>query len=170
MKLPTSVILGLIGGIILCLAWYLTANAIGFYEVNVFIYVYIFKLVLILIGTFLSAYLLKRKNKGFLEFKSALQTGMMYCLVFAVVIAIFNYFYYKFITPDTIDFYLAEAKRYAETTAKLTGEELTKFLDAERGRFGSFTLVPPILFWGLIMSLISGLIFQKKNPASFGAN
>lgn len=170
MKLPISVTLGLIAGLIVSAAWYIIAKSLGFYSVNVYIYVYFVKLALILIGVLLSVYLVKRRNKGFLEFKSALQTGMIYCLVFAVIIALFNYVYYTFITPDTVDFFVSEAKRYGETTLKLQGESLQKLMDSEKARLGSFTVIPPILFWGLVISLLAGLIFQKKNPFVFGEN
>ena len=170
MRFPISVALGLIAGIILSIGWYAMANSIGFYSVQVFINVYILKLCLIIAGVFASVFIVKRRNNGFLEFKTALQTGMLYCLVFAVIAAIFNYIYYTYITPDTIDFFVAEAKRYAESQGKIEGEKLTKFLDAERRGFGSFAVIPPVLFWGLIASLIAGLIFQKKDPHAFSAN
>lgn len=170
MKLPISITLGLVAGLILSVTWFALAKSIGFYSINVYVYVYIAKLALILLGVLLSVYLVKRKQQGFLEFKTALQTGMLYCLVFAVIVALFNYVYYTFITPDTVDFFVAEARKYGETTLKLKGEELSKLMDAERARLGSFTVIPPILFWGLVISLLSGLIFQKKNPATFSAN
>jgi hypothetical protein len=170
MKFPISIALGLVAGLILSVAWYLMAKSLGFYSVQVFIDVYILKLCLIIAGVFISVFIVKRRNKSFLEFKTALQTGMLYCLVFAVIAGIFNFIYYKYITPDTIDYFVAEAKKYAEGTGKIKGEDLTKFLDAEKGRFSSFATIPPILFWGLIVSLISGLIFQKKDPHTFSAN
>jgi hypothetical protein len=170
MKLPISITLGIIAGAILCLSWFLLAKSLGFYSIDVYIYVYGVKLALILIGVFLSVYLVKRNNHGFLEFKSALQTGMLYCLVLAVIVSLFNYIYYTFITPDTVDYFVAEAKKYGETTLKLEGEQLQKLMDAERSRLGSFTVIPPILFWGLVISLLAGLIFQKKDPHKFSAN
>lgn len=169
-KIPSSIIIGIIAGLLVSIAWFALSKSLGYYSVNLFIYVYFLKLLFILFGVLVSVYLMKRKNGGFMEFKTALQTGMLYCLALAVVLAIFNAFYYKFIAPDTIDFFLAEAKKYAETTAKLTGEELEKFLDAEKGRFGSFAVIPPILFWGLIMSLIAGLLFRKKDPNAANLN
>ncbi|MCW3102108.1 MAG: hypothetical protein JWO09_548 [Bacteroidetes bacterium] len=170
MRFPISVALGLLAGLILSIGWYAMGKSIGFYSVQVFINVYILKLCLIIAGVFISVYLVKRRNNGFLEFKTALQTGMLYCLVFAVIAAIFNYIYYTYITPDTIDYFVAEAKKYAEGMGNIKGDDLTKFLDAERSRFGSFAAIPPILFWGLIVSLIAGLIFQKKDPHAFSAN
>lgn len=169
-KIPTSIIIGIIAGIIVSATWFALSKSLGIYSVKLFIYVYFLKLLFILFGVLVSVYLMKRKNQGFLEFKTALQTGVLYCLVLAVVLAIFNAIYYKFIAPDTIDYFVSEAKKYAETTAKLTGEELDKFLDAERGRFGSFAVIPPILFWGLIMSLIAGLLFRKKDPNAVNLN
>jgi hypothetical protein len=170
MRLPVSVMLGLIAGLIFSATWYAMAKTMGFYSVNVYVNVNILIIALILVGVLLSVFIEKKRNKGFLEFKSALRTGMVYCLVFAILASLFNYIYYKFITPDTIDYFVADAKKYAETVAKIKAEDLPKYLDAERARFGSFKLVPSILFWGLITSLVSGVIFQKKNPYNFGEN
>lgn len=170
MKLPISVLSGFIAGLLFAATWYIMARTMGFYSINVYVYVNILIIGLILLGVLTSVFIEKRRNKGFMEFKTALRTGMLYCLVFAILVSIFNYIYYTFITPDTIDYFVADAKRYAETVAKIKPEELSKYLDAERARFGSFKLVPPILFWGLIVSLISGVIFQKKNPYVFGEN
>lgn len=171
MKLHISIILGLIAGLIFSLSWYLMARSIGFYSVDVYIYIYFVKLGLILIGVFLSVILIKRKNGGFLEFKSALQTGMIYAVVFAVVVALFNFIYYRYISPDTLDFFVAEARKHGETVLKLKDADLTKFMDAERTRLDSFTvIILPILFWGLILSLLAGAILQKKKAVLIHEN
>jgi hypothetical protein len=171
MKLHISIILGLIAGLIFSVAWYLLARSIGFYSVSVYIYTYFVKLGLILIGVFLSVLLVKRKNAGFLEFKTALQTGMIYAVVFAVVVALFNFIYYRYISPDTLDYFVSEARKHGETVLKLKDADLTKFMDAERTRLDSFTvIILPILFWGLIISLLAGAILQKKKAVLIHEN
>jgi hypothetical protein len=92
-----------------------------------------------------------------------LRKGMFYSLIVAVIIATFNYIYYTYITPDTIDYFLSEAKK-AAVAHDLKGDDLQKFLDGERNNFTSFKLVPPVFFFGLISSLLAGAIFSKKNP------
>lgn len=105
MKISITIKLGIIFGIVTSLAWYLLAIKIGFYSINVYLYRYFFILGFLLTGIFLSVFLEKKNNKGFIAFKEALKTGMTYALVLAIVVAIFNYFYHAFITPDTIDFF-----------------------------------------------------------------
>lgn len=170
MKLPISITAGVLAGIIFSATWYAMAKSMGFYSVNVYVYVNFMIIGLILLGVFSTVLLVKRSNKGFLEFKTALKTGMLYCLVFAILASLFNYIYYKYITPDTIDYFVADAKRYGETIGKVKAEDMSNYLAAERARFGSFKLVPSILFWGLVVSLVAGITCQKKDPYAFGEN
>lgn len=171
MKIGINVKLGVIAGIICCAAWYGFAKKLGFYSVNVYIYRNYVTLALLVLGIFLSVYFTKRNNQGFLEFKACLKTGVLYSVVLAVIIAIFNYFYYTYITPDTIDYFLSEAKT-AAIAHNFKEADIPAFLEAERSNFSSFKLIPPVIFFGLISSLLSGAIFQKKNPntISFSEN
>ncbi|MBL0328952.1 MAG: DUF4199 domain-containing protein [Bacteroidetes bacterium] len=164
MKIGISVKLGIIAGLINCIAWYAFAKSLGFYSVEVYIYRNYVTLGVLITGIFLTIFLTKKGNQGFLEFSEGLKAGVLYSLMLAVVIGIFNYLYFKFITPDTIDFFLSEAKK-SEFAKTLTGDELNKFLVEERSTFNSFKLVPPILFFGLISSLLASAIFRRKNPA-----
>jgi hypothetical protein len=146
------------------------AKSMGFYEINVYLYRNFLTFGLIVTGVFLSVFITKRNNNGFIEFKEALKTGMLYCLVFAVIISVFNHIYYKYITPDTIDYFLNEAKTAMLSDSKIKPEEYSKYLESVRENYGSLRLIPPVLFWGLIVSLLSGAALQKKNPHSFSAN
>jgi hypothetical protein len=56
------------------------------------------------------------------------------------------------------------------TADKVKPEDFQKYLDSVRSNYGSFRLVPPVLFWGLIISLISGALLQKKPPVTFSEN
>jgi hypothetical protein len=170
MKFPISMTLGAIAGVIFSITWFLMAKSMGFYSINVYIYRNIITFGLIVLGVFLSVFLVKRQNLGFIEFKEALKNGMWYCIVFGVIVAIFNHIYYKYITPDTIDYFLSEAKKAMLEDTKLKPEDYPKYMDSVRENYGSLRLIPPILFWGLIISLLSGAILQKKNPHSFSAN
>jgi hypothetical protein len=169
MRLPISLTIGLVAGLIFSASWYAMAKSMGFYSVEVYLYRNYLAFVLIFLGVLLSVFLTKRKGKGFLQFKDALRTGMIFSVVFAVTIALFNYVYYTFITPDTIDYFLSEAKKQM-TEDKVKPEDFPKFLDSVRSNYGSFRLVPPVLFWGLIISLLSGALLQKKNPVTFSEN
>jgi len=77
-------------------------------------------------------------------------------------LAIFNYIYYTVITPDTIDYFLSEAKKSFLANEKIKSADIPKYLEAERENFSSFKLIPPILFFGILSSLLAGLALQKK--------
>jgi hypothetical protein len=163
MKIGINIKLGIAAGIINCIAWYAFAKSLGFYTIDVYIYRNFITLAVLVLGVFLSVYLTKRNNQGFMEFKEGLKTGVLYSIVLAIILACFNYIYYTFITPDTIEYFLSEARKSA-MSHNLKELEITNFLDEERSNFNSFKLVPPVLFFGLISSLLAGLVFQKRNP------
>lgn len=165
MKIGINVKLGILAGVLNCAAWYGFAKSMGFYAVEVYVYRNYVTLAVLIIGIFLSVFLTKRGKQGFIEFKEALKTGVLYSLILAIVLALFNYTYYKFITPDTIDFFISEA-RNSDYAKNMSTSDLSKFLAEERSNFSSFKLIPPIIFFGIISSLIAGAIFQKKNPAN----
>ncbi len=170
MKLGIQIKLGIIAGLINCLAWFAFAKKLGFYAVEVYIYRNYVTLAVLILGVFLSVFLTKQNQQGFLEFKEGLKTGLLYSVTLALVLAGFNYIYYTYITPDTIEYFLSEAKKSA-IAHHLKEIEITKFLAEERSNFSSTKLVPPIIFFGLISSLLAGAIFQKKTtPLPFSRN
>ncbi|MCW3085439.1 MAG: hypothetical protein JWP12_2805 [Bacteroidetes bacterium] len=170
MKASKIISIGAAAGIIFSMTWYLMARTMGFYSVNVYVYRNILAFALIIIGVILSIFLTKRGNGGLLEFKEAMKAGMLYSLILASIVALFNYFYYTFITPDTIDYFLNEAKTVVMADKKILPADYPQYLDAVRANYGSFRLIPPILFWGLIVSLITGALLNKKPPHTFSEN
>lgn len=170
MKFPISITLGIIAGLIFSVSWYMMAGSMGFNNINVYLYRNFIAFGLIIIGVSLSILLVKMRNKGFIEFKEALKTGMLYCIILSIIVAAFNYIYYKYITPDTIEYFLSEARKAMPTDKNLKPEDYPKYLESVRENYGSLRLIPPVLFWGLIISLLSGAIFQKKNPHTFSVN
>ena len=129
MKVSLTVILGVVAGVINSIAWYAFAKKIGFYERDVYVYNNIVAFILLISGVVLSVYFKKRSDNGFLEFKEALKTGLLYSLVFATVLAIFNYIYYTIITPDTIDYFISEAKKYVVNDTRIKKENIPKYLE-----------------------------------------
>jgi hypothetical protein len=169
MKIAISIKLGIVAGLINCLAWFAFAKKLGFYSIDVYVYRNYVTLAVLVLGVFLSVYLTKKNKQGVLEFKEGLKAGVLYSLILATVLAIFNYFYYNYITPDTIDYFLSEAKK-AAIAHKLSNMEIAKFLSEEKGNFSSFKLIPPVIFFGLISSLLGSAIFQKKSSGNYNAN
>ena len=164
MKISLSLKLGIVIGIINCIVWYAIAKQLGFYSDQVYRLRNFITLGVLVVGIFLSVFFTRKGNNGHIEFKNALKAGMVFSLMVAITLAIFNYIYYTFITPDTIDYFLSEAKKSA-IAHNIKPEEIQKFLDAEKDNLGSFRLVPPLLFYGLIISLLAGAVMQKKDPA-----
>jgi hypothetical protein len=162
MKLSAAIKFAFIFGLLACVVWYALAVKVGFYAVEVYLYRYLVFLGALLVGIPLSIFLHKRQHGGYLQFKEALKEGMLFAFVFAFVIALFNHIYHAHIATDAIDYFLSEAKKAALAHGQKI-EDIPKILDAEKSNFSSFRLIPSILFEGLIISLLSGAIFQKPN-------
>lgn len=169
MKISLNVKLGVLAGIMNCLVWYAVAKQLGFYSIEVYVIRNFVTLGLLATGIFTTVYMARKNNNGFLEFNTALKAGVVYSLLLALTLAIFNYVYYAYITPDTIDYFLSEVKKDA-IAHHVKDADIHKFLEAEKGNFSSYKLIPPILFFGLVISLLAGAIFQKKDPNSVSAS
>ena len=117
MKSSSIAILGLAAGIINCIAWYLISKRLTYYEVaSVENYSTLVTFFLLFIGISFCVLTRRKHNKGFIPFKEAFQSGLLFTLIIALVLAIFSYIYYKFLAPDAIDFYVSEAKKYLPQT------------------------------------------------------
>ena len=169
MKIGINVKLGIAAGIINCIAWYLIARSENYYSFNVEQYRYYITLLLLLIGIPTSTYLERKANSGFIEFKEALKCGVLYSIILALIIALFNYSYYKFIVPDAIDYFVSETRKSMEA-AKIKEEDIVKNLEFVSSYFGSFRAFMQTMIIGLLMSLATSAILRKKNPQLFQAN
>lgn len=127
-------------------------------------------LLILLIGISVSVFFERKKNGGFIEFKDALKCGVLYSVLLSLILAVFNYFYYTFLVPDAVDFFVSEAKK-SMVEGKLKEESIAKSLEVVKSYFGSFRMLMSTLIMGIILSLIAGGIFRKKNPFTpFSAN
>ncbi|MDQ3047616.1 MAG: DUF4199 domain-containing protein [Bacteroidota bacterium] len=165
MKISWSIKLGIIAGILNCIAWYLYARSMNYYSFEVDRYRYYTTLLCLLAGIFSSIYLEKRSNGGFIEYKNAAKSGILFTLVLSISLAIFNYVYYSVLVPDLVDYFLSEEKK-AMLDLKLDGEIIAKNQEMLRSYFGSFRMFMSTLIIGVIISLVAAAVLRKKNPVA----
>ena len=170
MKINLGIKLGIVAGIINCVAWYVIAKSLGYYSLNIGQYLYFTTLLLLLFGIAVSIYF-ERKNKGgFIDFKEAAKSGLLYSLVLSLILAGFNYVYYKFIIPDAISFFVSEEKN-AWLAHNKTLEETNKYLaEYYIPSYGPFHILMTTLILGIILSLIISAVLRRKNPHPFSEN
>lgn len=169
MKISLNIKLGIAAGIINCIAWYGIAKSLNYYSFGIEQYRYYVTLLLLLVGISISIYY-ERKNKGgFIKFKEAAKSGILYSLIISSIIAIFSYTYYTYIVPDAIDYFVSEAKK-SMIVGKVKEEEIPKNIDLVKSYFGTFRMFMSTLILGVILSLIAGGLLRKKNPHPFSEN
>lgn len=103
---------------------------------------------------------------GIMSFSKAFGTGMLLALAVAVMFALFNFIFYSFISPDTLD----EARRMAETSMQEQGKTQEEIDMAMKITGFMFTpvgiLLTTIIFYplfGLLLSLLASLFTQRNN-------
>lgn len=103
---------------------------------------------------------------GIMSFSKAFGTGMLLALAVAVMFALFNFIFYSFISPDTLD----EARRMAETSMQEQGKtqeeidmamKITGFMFTPVGILLSTIIFYPL--FGLLLSLLASLFTQRNN-------
>lgn len=101
-----------------------------------------------------------------MSFSKAFGTGMLLALAVAVMFAVFNFIFYSFISPDTLD----EARRMAETSMQEQGKTQEEIDMAMKITGFMFTpvgiLLTTIIFYplfGLLLSLLASLFTQRNN-------
>ncbi len=109
-----------------------------------------------------------KENGGAVSLGKALGIGMLIALFAAAGVALFDYLYTTQINPDFVTEYLAQSLENMEKTLspeefKIKSAELTKQM-TEYGGSGlmAFLMFASVIIIGFIMSLISGLILQRK--------
>ncbi len=164
MKLSLNVKLGIVAGLINCIAWYAFARIFGYYTIAVDQYRYYVTLLLLLTGIFISIYFERKNLNGYIHFKEGLKTGFLYTIVLALFLGVFNFLYYKFIAVDAIDYFLNEARKTMQE-GKVKEEDIGKNLEVIRSYFGAFRMFMSTVIMGVILSLLSSAIFRRKAPA-----
>ncbi|NNK40592.1 MAG: DUF4199 domain-containing protein [Winogradskyella sp.] len=108
----------------------------------------------------------KHANGGLLSVGKAIKVGLAIALVGGLLSAIYSYVHYSFIYPEFIDMTKEAAYEQMMTqNPNLTDEQANQAMEMQ-GMFmnpGFFSLMSILssLFFGLIISLIAGLIMRK---------
>jgi hypothetical protein len=108
-------------------------------------------------------------NDGKVSFGKALAIGMLIALFSGIGVAIFDYIYTTQINPDFVTDYLNHSIKKMEAT--LSPEELKvkraaltqQMEDYGSPGFMAFMMFTSVILLGFMISLISGLILQRKN-------
>jgi len=111
----------------------------------------------------------KNGNSGYMSFKEALKVGVGIAITGALIAAVYNFIFLTFIEPGLVD-QIVEKQREAmiEQSPNMTDAQIEQGL-AMASNFArpwvqsSFQIVGGI-FFGFIISLISGLVLKKENP------
>ena len=165
MKLSLNVKLGIAAGLINCIVWYVSARTLGYYSLAIYSYKFYTTLILLLSGVFFSIYFERKSQQGFIEFKPAMKTGVLYTLVFSAILSTFSFIYHKLIVPDAIDFFVSE-ERKAWLANNRTLEEVNKYLvEYYIPTFGAFHTLMTTLIWGILLCIFSSAILRKKSTA-----
>lgn len=107
-------------------------------------------------------------NAGKVSLGKAIKIGMLIALFSAVGVAVFDYIYTSQINPDFASEYLEYSVKKMEETlsaeeVKLKTAELTQQMeDYGSPSFMALMMFVSVMILGFIISLISGLILQRK--------
>ncbi len=164
MKIGINVKLGIAGGIINCAVWYFVAKSLGFYSLDIYSYKFYTTLLLLFFGIFTSIYFERKSSQGFIDFKQALKTGILYGLILSLTLFVFTFLYHKYIVPDAVEFFASE-ERKAWLAHDRTLEDVNKYLvEYYIPTFGAFHTLMTSVVWGILISLLASAIFRRKNP------
>jgi len=112
----------------------------------------------------------KEKNRNYLSIKEAIKVGLAIAVIGGLLGAIYAYIHYSFIQPEFIE--AIREKAYLDMTTQnpnMTEEQLetgNKMMEIFTSPFFMATMVLLFtLFFGLIISLITGAIMKKDDPS-----
>jgi hypothetical protein len=111
----------------------------------------------------------KNENGGFLSVGEAIKVGLAISLISGIIVAIYNYIFVTVIEPEYVTQLLefTEEKMIADNP-EMTESQLNMAMDMTE-KFMSPMMMTAFaiigtLFFGFIISLISGLILKQKRP------
>lgn len=155
---------GLILGLILVLIsviTYVTGMALEGKQWPNFIYYILFPVII-----FFAINQFKKQNAGLLSLKEAIKIGLLIGIVSALVSTIYGLIFNYFIDPDFVDKTLEVAREKMLESPNLTPEMVDQQIEMAK-KFSSPLLSSAILialstFFGLLYSLIAGLVMKKE--------
>lgn len=109
----------------------------------------------------------KQKNNSFLSLGEALKVGLAIAVIGGVISAVYSYIHYSYIYPEFIQITLDQAKtQMLDASPNMTEEQMDQALKMTSmfttPLFFSLMSIIGSLFFGLIISLIGGLIMKKE--------
>ncbi len=110
----------------------------------------------------------KSKNNNYLSIKEALKVGLATAAVGGLVAAIYAYIHYSFVYPEFIEM-VKETSYQNMSDQGMSDKQISDTMKMTEFTmkpwfFATMTLVSS-LFFGLLISLITGAILKKQDPA-----
>lgn len=113
----------------------------------------------------------KKENGGFLSLGEAIKVGLAISAISAIIAVIYNYVFITVIEPEYITQLLefteektiADNPEMTESQLNMTMDMIEKFMSPVM--LSAFIIVGS-LFFGLIISLISGLVMKQNRPVN----
>lgn len=113
----------------------------------------------------------KKENGGFMKLVEALKIGLGIALISAIIGVIYTYVLINFLDPTYLDQLMsAQQDAMIEQNPNMTQEQIDQAMEFSKKFSGTgviitFQLIAG-LFFGFIISLISGLALKRDNPAA----
>ena len=109
----------------------------------------------------------KHKNAGFLSLSDAIKVGLAIAVIGGLIAAIYAYVHYAFVYPEFIE--IAKDQAYLQITEQnpeMSAENISKTMEISSifmtPMFFSLTTMVGTLIFGLVVSLIAGLVMKKE--------
>ncbi|MDA9596998.1 DUF4199 domain-containing protein [Flavobacteriaceae bacterium] len=110
----------------------------------------------------------RKENNGYLTLSNALKTGLGIALISSITV-IYIIYLINFIDPEFIDKSMEfQKQKMLQENPEISIENVNKMIDMQKEFSGPFIIAGFIiifnLFFGFIISLISGLMLKKSQP------
>jgi len=111
----------------------------------------------------------RKNNDNFLSLGESLKVGLAISLIAGIIVAIFNYIFTTLIEPDFVNQMLEVTREnMIATNPEMTQEQMDMAMGISEKMMqpGIMVAIAIVitLFFGFIISLVSGLIMQRKRP------